>query len=168
MREHLTPQRIDRGRKWCLRIRSAVAVEPGGECIATKLPYHVVMAACGETRKVALHPVFNGRLAATAAMQAHLAMEPNPLVSLPSAKLPRGSTGGPMARRRIALPRNSCAVTMATIAFLLKVRSNVRPEADDPSGAPAVGHDDLATAAIRHRCHSEVVAQSNPGHSGRA
>ena len=49
MREHLQAQGVDRGGKRSLRIRSAVAVEPAGESLAAKLPYDVVVAACGET-----------------------------------------------------------------------------------------------------------------------
>jgi hypothetical protein len=62
MSEHLTPQGIDGHRKRCLRILCAVAGEPSGKFIVAKLPYHVVVAACGETREVAFRPVFDGRL----------------------------------------------------------------------------------------------------------
>ena len=60
MSQHRQPQRIDRLREWRLRIRGAVAVEPGGKRVAAKCPYRVVVAACGEIGEVALHLVFKG------------------------------------------------------------------------------------------------------------
>ena len=39
-----------------LRIRSAIAGEPSGKVLVAKLPYYVVVAACGETREVAFRP----------------------------------------------------------------------------------------------------------------
>jgi hypothetical protein len=62
MSEHCASQGIDCERKRRLRIRRAIAVEPSTKFLAAKLPYHVVVAACGETREVAFRPVFDGRL----------------------------------------------------------------------------------------------------------
>ena len=62
MSEHLDPQGIDCERKRRLRIRGAIAVQPGGKCVAAKLANHIVVATRGETRKVAFRPVFDGRL----------------------------------------------------------------------------------------------------------
>ena len=61
MGEHCVSQGMDCEGKPRLRIRGAIAGEPSGKVRAAKLPYYVVVAACGETGEVAFRPVFDGR-----------------------------------------------------------------------------------------------------------
>jgi len=62
MSKHFAPESIDSERKLGLRIGGAIAVEPSGERFATKGLEEVMSAACGESREVALYPIFDGRL----------------------------------------------------------------------------------------------------------
>src|SRR5580700_1263519 len=62
MGEHCVSQSMDCEGKRRLRILGAIAREPSGKVLVAKLPDHVVVAACGETREIAFRPVFAGRL----------------------------------------------------------------------------------------------------------